>query len=342
MIIRKYTKSSSFYLGTKAGFFERNESNLNESLKENELYSKQPKREMCKICSSRLPGDEDFQSHNVSYVFCTDCGHLNGVFEDTIEFVDKIYMEDSGAEYAKNYLDEDFLNRVSDIYAPKVDFLLSVVPDGNCEILDVGCGAGYFVLASLMENQQASGIDVSDVMVNFGNQQILSHQGCAPLQKVKEDGFFEEVTKTGADVVSAIGVIEHLRQPHKLFEAFKESKAKYLYYSVPMFSLSVVCENVFKNVFPRQLSGGHTHLFTEKSISRMHELLGVRPVGEWRFGTDFMDLYRHLNIYLRANNVSQKMLDYFHAGFATKIDDLQAALDKNHFCSEIHVVAVKD
>ena len=73
-------------------------------------------------------------------------------------------------------------------------------------------------------------------------------------------GLFEEIKNSDADVISAIGVIEHLREPHKFFEAFKESKARYIYYSVPMFSLSVALENVSDDIFPRQLSAGHTHL----------------------------------------------------------------------------------
>ena len=38
-----------------------------------------------------------------------------------------------------------------------------------------------------------------------------------------------EVVETDADVVSAIGVIEHLRDPHELFAAFGRSRASVLY-----------------------------------------------------------------------------------------------------------------
>ena len=34
-----------------------------------------------------------------------------------------------------------------------------------------------------------------------------------------------------------------------------------------MFSLSVFLENSFTNVFPRSLSGAHTHAYTEKSLA---------------------------------------------------------------------------
>jgi len=38
------------------------------------------------------------------------------------------------------------------------------------------------------------------------------------------------------DAISAIGLIEHLRDPQKFFDAFKLNQATYLFYSLSMFS----------------------------------------------------------------------------------------------------------
>ena len=339
---KKYSKSSNFYLSTKSDFFSANDDLLNKALKQNQFYSSQPKRECCKLCQARLPESVDFISHGVGYVFCDDCNHLNGIYEDTQAFVDDLYVSDAGVEYASNYLDEKFEKRAVDIYLPKVDFLVNTLPPKLNKILDIGCGSGYFVYAALLRNLKPTGLDVNKTMVEFGNSQIENLIETSPLRCEEEDGFFEAIKNTDADVVSAIGVIEHLREPHKFFDAFKQSEATYLYYSVPMFSLAVALENVSDDIFPRQLSGDHTHLFTEDSIREMHKIIGVSSIGEWRFGTDFMDLYRHLMVSLQAKNVSQKMLDCLLDGFGSKIDELQNILDSNHSCSEIHVVAVKD
>lgn len=339
---KKYSKSSAHYLTTKADFFSKNADFLNKAIKQNKLYSSQPKREFCKLCGVNLPASVDFVSHGVGYVFCDDCSHLNGIYEDTKAYVEDLYMLDAGVEYASNYIDKQFEKRAVDIYLPKVDFLINTLPSKTNKILDVGCGGGYFVFAALLRNLKAMGLDVSKTMVEFGNAQIEHLIGTVPLRFEEEEGFFEAIKNTDANVVSAIGVIEHLREPHKFFEAFKQSEAKYLYYSVPMFSLSVVLENVSDDVFPRQLSGGHTHLFTEDSISKMHKIIGVSSIGEWRFGTDFMDLYRHLTVRLNSKNVSEKMVDFLYNVLGSKIDELQNILDSNHSCSEIHVVVLKD
>jgi SAM-dependent methyltransferase len=337
----KYSKSSSFYLKTKEAFFKDNDELLQKSIKQNQLYATQPLRNVCKICESALLDTTDFKSHGVDYIFCSECSHLNGKFEDTQAFIEKIYISDDGRDYSNNYIDEDFLKRTTDIYIPKADFLVSSIPPSNYEILDIGCGSGYFVLAALLRNINATGLDVSKTMVDFGNNQISRHSKIKPLAFEDEQGFYNSIIKSNANVISAIGVIEHLREPHKFFSAFKKSKAQYLYYSVPMFSFSVALENIFKNVFPRQLSGEHTHLFTEQSMQKMNEIIGVQSIAEWRFGTDIMDLYRHTIINLQKNNSSQKLIDYLHKGFGEKIDEIQSIFDNNHFCSEIHCVASK-
>ena len=337
----KYSKSSAFYLGTKKSFFSDNDSLLERASRQSELYAAQPARTRCKLCNTPLSQGTDFTSHGVGYIFCTDCSHLNGKFEDTKAFIEQLYIVDAGSEYSSNYIDGDFVRRTQDIYVPKIDFLLESLPPGEHRLLDVGCGSGYLVYAGLLRHLPANGIDVGRSMVDFGNRQILHFANAAPLTHVAEKTFYESIVASEADIISAIGVIEHLREPHEFFKAFARSRASYLYYSVPMFSFSVILENIFPDIFPRQLSGGHTHLFTEESVRRMNSLIGVRPVAEWRFGTDVTDLYRSVLTSLRNNRVSSQLIEKLDQGFATKTDDLQAVFDRNHFCSEIHCVTTK-
>jgi SAM-dependent methyltransferase len=341
-VILKYSKPSQFYVSTKKDFFNSNIELLKKSLNQNLLYVSQPNRDLCKICRTPLPKLTDLHQHNVEYVFCEFCSHLNGKYEDTQFFVENLYISESGKEYAINYIDDDYIQRINDIYLPKADFLIRNLPHKeHYEVLDIGCGSGYFVGAALIMNLEATGIDVSNTMVNYGNTQLSHHLNKSPLKHVNEDGFMKSIVNTNADIISAIGVIEHLRSPHDFFSAFKKSNAKFLYYSVPMFSFSVLLENVFTNVFPRQLSGGHTHLFTETSLNKMNELIGVESIAEWRFGTDIMDLYRSILINTKTNQSSQKTINFLHDNFGNILDTIQNILDKNHFCSEIHVLVAK-
>ena len=308
----------------------------------NESYKKQPVRSLCKICSSEISFKKDFQSHGIEYSFCEVCGHLNGHYDDTENFVNLMYIDEGGKDYSAGYIDEDYKQRVKDIYMPKAEFLNKNLPKKNFKILDVGCGAGYFVLACNLLNIQCIGIDVSRRMIDYGNKQISHSIQSKPLKNVDETSIYEEVISTQADVVTAIGVIEHLREPQKFFDAFKKSKANFLFYEVPMFGLSAVLENVSKNAFPRLLSGGHTHIFTETSLIKMNELLMAKTIAEWRFGADVQDLFRHLLVNLKLNEVSDKMITIVENALSNEIDGVQNIIDKSHFCSEIHVLVQKN
>jgi SAM-dependent methyltransferase len=340
-VARHYSKSSAFYRSTKKDFFADNDALLSKAVRQNRLYAQQPIRSHCKLCQHELAGTVDFSSHGVDYLFCPACSHLNGSHEDTRSFVEALYITSGGSDYSSNYIDFDFEKRTADIYAPKVDFLLDGLPAGPHRVLDVGCGSGYFVHAALRRDLPATGIDVSQSMVDFGNRQLQHLTGCRPLRHVDENAFFDAIVETAADVISAMGVIEHLREPQRFFAAFRQSRARWLCYSVPMFSLSVILEGLFKEVFPRQLSGGHTHLFTEDSIRTLNALLGSTPVSEWRFGTDMMDLYRSAMITLQKSATSPALMAHLECSVGPQLDALQSVLDQSHFCSEIHCLVAK-
>ena len=339
---KTYSKSSGFYFDTKSEFFNDNDRLLADAEGKNKLYTKQPPRINCKICNATLPDSCDFISHNVPYVFCDNCGHLNGMHDDTQYFAENLYVQSDGEGYAMNYIDQDFVRRTELIYQPKFDFLRANLPaSSELSLLDVGCGSGYFVYAALLNGVDAKGVDVNKTMIEFGNNQISLLRNESPLSCKLELDFFASIASSDVTVISAIGVIEHLRDPSTFFEAFHEGKAQYLFYSVPMFSFASMLENILQKVFPRQLSGGHTHLFTEQSIKWLHESRKFNSLAEWRFGTDVMDLYRSMRVEMEKAGASHKVISILNEGFGKNIDDMQAVLDEQHFCSEIHCLVAK-
>ena len=84
-----------------------------------------------------------------------------------------------------------------------------------------------------------------------------------------------------------------------------------------------------------------TRIYSEESLIRMNKIIGVEPIAEWRFGTDAMDFYRSLVITMCSNKVSNTTKDYFSYKFLKVLDKFQSLLDKNHFCSEIHLLGSK-
>ena len=143
-----------------------------------------------------------------------------------------------------------------------------------------------------------------------------------------------------ANTLSLIHVLEHLVEPNRLMDSFVRSKLKYLYIAVPLFSLTTFIENSFPNIFPRQLSGGHTHLYTEKSLNYLANKYNLKIIGEYWFGTDIPDLMRSL---INSGSITNKKIyaQQLNNKFSKFIDELQSILDKNKVCSEVHMVLEK-
>ncbi len=332
--IVKFSKSYKNLFSIKEDFYKNNKINLDSQLKINKQYKLNPKRNFCKNCNKKTL-QEFIENFSIQYLLCSSCSHLNGKFQDTDKFAKKLYSMDQGQNYARNYK-RNYFSRVKTIYSPKVDFLRKVLKK-NISVMDIGCGGGHFLKA--LENKNIRGI-------GYETSRVLSNLGKKMLKKNKIfNSDFENIYRIVANnknynTVSLIEVLEHLTEPHKLLDAFKKSSAKFLYISVPLFSLSVFIENSFKKVFPRQLGGGHTHLYTEKSLNFLAKKYKLQIIGEWWFGTDFPDLYRSL---INSGKILNKTsyIKEINKKLAIVIDDLQSVLDKKKICSEAHIIFKK-
>ena len=334
MKITKYSKSYNNVLKIKKNFYEDNFSNLNNSLKINKKYSQQPKRKFCKNCSNNIQKPV-LLNFKIKYSICNKCGHLNGMYEDSKKFVNWLYSSSEGSNYKKNY-SNFFDDRVKNIYIPKVKFLTQVIKK-KINLIDIGSGAGHFIRALELLKIQAKGYEPNKSLTNLANSKLRKNI----LRHVSMEEAYKLVSiDNESNVVSLIGVLEHLNKPNLFINSFIKSNLKYLYISVPLFSLSVFLENSFDKVFPRQLSAGHTHLYTKKSLDYLAKKNHLDIIGEWWFGTDFPDLYRSLfvtgnyknkNLYLKElNNKLYRVLN-----------ELQHVLDKNKICSDVHMIFKK-
>ena len=331
--IIKFSKSYNSIFKIKKDFYTNNQLNLKKAINVNNYYIKQPLRTKCKNCNkSKL--NYIFKSFKVNYFICKICSHLNGAHEDTKQFNNYLYKENSGKSYARNYL-SDYNSRVKNIYIPKIKFLKKVI--GNkFNLIDIGSGVGHFLKACEINGIKASGYEPNLTMINLAKKKLSKNS----IFQVNLENVYEKILHTNAKCISMIGVIEHLNNPRKVFYNFKKSKATFLFFSVPLFSLSTLLENIFQDVFPRQLSGGHTHLYTNKSISYLINEFNLKIKGEWWFGTDFSDLFRSL--ITKSKFEDRKIKKYIYENFLfNHIDNLQNILDKSKVCSEVHMILTK-
>lgn len=327
-----FSKSYKNILEIKSDFYINNKKNIKKIKKLNLFYKKQKIRKVCKTCGLKIKNFY-FKSHNIKYGLCKKCGHFNGQHEDSIIYNNFIYNSDKGKNYSANY-SKNFDLRVKNIYLPKVKFLQSVIKQ-KLKIFDLGCGGGHFLKALEISGINGRGYDTSENLI-FQAKKKLKKNTVKHLE-LKES--INELLLSDCNTLSLIGVLEHLTNPRDIFVKFKESKLKYFYLSLPLLSLSTLLEKTFQNVFPRQLSGGHTHLYTKESINYLAKKYNLKVIGEWWFGTDIADLYRSMIISNKKNNpVFNNLLDKY---LYTSLDGMQNSLDKEKICSEVHIILKK-
>ncbi len=336
---RKYGKPLGDIVAIKSDFFEHNDDMLKLSGHQADALLIQKKRENCKICHTPIEGEPLYMSQRMEYYLCPVCGHVNSAHEDTDDFANRVYLEDS---YEDNYSEEDrekYEKRLETIYIPKGEFLIGALKEDGLDkkdikLLDDGAGSGYFVGAMRKLGVQAEGIEISSSQVKFANKM----NGEEVLRQVDSPDIAGILKTTDANVLSFIGVFEHIINLDEILTAIRENKKiQYVFLSVPMFSMSCVFEASHQKCYNRHAGGTHTHLFSDTSLEFMADKMGFEELKSWKFGSDMMDLYRMLCVSLEQND-NKKLKDYFAPKFLKMIDELQLTVDKNEFASEIHLI----
>lgn len=337
--MNRYGKPLGDLINIKSDFFEHNDKNLAMADDMADALCAQPMRKECKMCHHPIEGEILFRSHKMGYYQCPVCSHLNSEHEDTDAFAQKVYIDD---DYAGNYSAADkerYEKRLDMIYIPKAEFLLEALKEDGItkdtiRVLDDGAGSGYFVGALKKLGVDAAGIEISSSQVRFANEMA----GDEILTQIDADRITDAIRDTDRNVISAIGVLEHIIRLDETLDAIRDNKnIKYMYISVPMFSFSALFEASHQQCYNRHLGGTHTHLFTDGSLKYMAQRIGFEIAHTWRFGSDMMDLYRFLCVSLEkeGNKGAKDVLD---KEFRPLLDKLQLVVDESGFGSEIHMI----
>jgi len=335
--MKKYGKSYTDLEPLKRSFTDDNDRLLGKALEINRFYREQPTRENCINCDEEIDWRkmDSMVHHGVDFKFCHKCGHLNGRHKDTKEFSDFVYVEDNGAAYAENYIDENTEKRVNSIYTPKAEFLLNESGIEIDSVLDVGCGAGYFLKALEPFGVKRRGVDLSSSLVKEANR-VNEQELCSLVGS--EEEIRKKVVEAKEKCIALVGVLEHMREPRLLIEAFRMSVANYMFISVPMVSMSLLIEMSNQAIFPRHLSSGHTHLYSNASLEWLEKEYGLRRISQWRFGVDIPDLLRSMCVSRHEDAWPALIKKVLGADSGELIDSLQLVLDRFEISSEIHLV----
>lgn len=346
-MIERFGKESAGYLKAKASFYDLD---FNEVLKRRRgeaeaIYVKQPRREHCKNCCGPISG-ASFAFMGVDYVTCPRCGHVNGAHEDNSTYCDAVYMDSD--HMTEVYHDADratYIRRADDIYAPKIEFMKEVLlaqgqQPAKLRFADLGAGSGHLVTAMLrcgLEN--VCGFEVAQAQVEQAN--AINQREV--LKRIGLDQIVATAAAVEADVVTSVFSLEHFREPREVMRGLAANPAvRYLFLAVPMFSPTTVIECAFPDVMPRQLGPGHTHLYTRSSLAWLFQEFGYRPIAEWWFGADAVDVLRCVAMTLLQEQKSSALVDEWSRMMEPLVDELQSAIDRQKLSSEVHVMLTLD
>ena len=342
----KHSKDLTSLSSLKASSLAHNRDQLDITSRQLSFYSSQPPRTHCITCKSPLKPSPDITIRGIPYHVCDVCSHFNGGFLDTTAFSEYVYQKEGSADFASQYL-SDYKSRCEHIYLPKLKFLLDCLQSEDfvpTSLVDFGCGAGHFVCVCNEYGIDASGFDLSPQLIEAASKHYSSlnmPRNSIPFALIQDESqLHSALSSVDCDVVSALFLLEHLHDPSDFVRNFVQSNARYLYASIPLLSLSTFLDAAHPSIYPRQLSNGHTHLYTPESLDYLREKAGLRLVGSWSFGADALDLRRSLHVSIEQAGCSDSFKSLFLERYMPLdlVNKLQAAIDTSTGSSELHFI----
>lgn len=208
----------------------------------------------------------------------------------------------------------------------------------NKKWTEFGCGVGYY-LSALKDFgvKNFIGIDADENMAKFSQQKLGEDR--AKFFKAKPE---EIIRQYPADIYVGFFVFEHFDNLFNFIEGLKKlPSGTIIIFSVPIFGLTSLLENIFLENYARNLNGIiHTQIFTDKSINYAVNASGFEMVAQWIFGQDANDLVRILINHTKHNlpeSIREEVIDKL----ITLNDSVQQAIDKSHFSDQRHFIIKK-
>jgi 2-polyprenyl-3-methyl-5-hydroxy-6-metoxy-1,4-benzoquinol methylase len=297
-------------------------------------------RKNCVVCATHLKGDFLFH-RKIKFMVCDTCGHIQ-----TYKILSSKNSDTKFSEVYPKLSLAEYNDRKKRIYLPKLEWIInSLIELGyNKDQLqkmrwtEMGAGAGYFI-SSLLDSgfNNVVGFDADKELVEYANS---LNRG----DKIKHyDGdLSNSLEQFPADIHVAFFVLEHIDNTHTLISALKSSvRNKIFVFSVPVFGLTHLLENIFESNSPRCLDGiHHAQLYTDQSIKYSMHQAGFEIASQWIFGQDANDFTRYMICNLH-DKFSKKMLDRIYQDLKRLENSFQNCLDRMRLSDQRHIIAVK-
>lgn len=154
---------------------------------------------------------------------------------------------------------------------------ISIPPPAK--LLDVGCGAGQWLLRATCAGYRATGIDLDPRAVAFARDDLGLDAREMPLEKLPAENRF--------DVITLFGILEHVEEPVALLRAARErlTPGGEIVIGVPnTASLHRVVSRLGPHDWDMFLEPGHLYHYDASTLSKVAARAGLRRV-RWHTAT---------------------------------------------------------
>ncbi len=208
---------------------------------------------VCLICSSKLIIELD----RFSSSYLCKCKSCNFVFSQ------KIPSEKELIDHYKGYGRNDYLSPITiKRYNEILDIFENYKITGN--ILDVGCGIGYFLEEAKKRGWNVYGTEYTNQAVNIcENKGIKMYKG-----KLEPENF----TSNSFDIITSFEVIEHINNPSEEIQNYYKllRKGGLFYCTTPNFNS--ISRRILKEKWNTICYPEHLSYYTSKTLSNLLKL----------------------------------------------------------------------
>lgn len=169
---------------------------------------------------SAFPSEPLYKLRNANVYVASSGFHFTRHFDGLIpiEENDELdHAEDQTDEYIRSQLQANV-----ERYEHQLELLRNHVELSSCNLLDIGCGGGYFLNLAKEAGAKVTGLELSQMRARFAENEY----GLAIHRSTIEDPVVLEEWKRAFNVVTLWDVLEHVNYPNKTVNSIGKVLAK--------------------------------------------------------------------------------------------------------------------
>ena len=274
----------------------------------------------CNLCKKKIGNLFLTWKKTYQLIQCKNCGAISPNIDQVNEkeFIDSVYNDKIYTEKTFTAIYKNYNYRKNNFGKERYNYTIKRLGlKKNANVLDLGCGFGYFLKYLKSKKISYKGIEPSNETANFCRNKLSLNVVSTKLEGEKNNFY---------NLITLFDVLEHLKDPCKYFKIINRKLKKNAYcvaYTPNIHSLSYALIGSEQNTM---LPFEHLVFFNNKSLNYLAKKTGFKITKIETYGFDVMDFFLYKE-FKDKKNYSKTFLKF------TQL--IQSIVDKsklsNHF-----------